>query len=365
MDTLKQSARKLASAAIITGLLATAFLPLQAQAAQITARKLTLSTSAANAGATVTYTFNFTVPTTATVIQSWEAQICTAASGGCSTPLGFVNSASIAQPTGLGDAAGWTGNTATAGSLRLAKSGNVATPSGSQTVVFNNVTNPTTANQTFYARITTYSAANWTGAIDTGTVAAATANQITLTGSMDETLVFCTGATVTGTNCGTAAAGNVSFGSSFSSASTATATSQMVAATNAGGGYVIAVSGNTLTCAGCSGSPTIAALAAGGASATGNSQFGLNVVANATPTVGAAINPAANGTNLRGQGLNGYGTANSFKFNSGDTIANSGNASLGPTDAQNFTVSYIANVPGSQAAGSYTTTLTYICTATY
>jgi hypothetical protein len=262
--------QRLLTGLITTSLLVVTLLPLTAHAAQITGRKLTLSTSSPSAGATVTYTFNFTVPTTGTVVQSWAAQICDA-----------------------------------------------------------------------------------------------TATQIQLSGTMDETLVFCTGGTITGTNCGTATSGSVAFGTNFSSTATSTATSHMVAATNAAGGYVVAVSGSTLTCSGCSGTPNIAALTAGGASSTGSAQFGLNVVSNATPSVGAAVSPSSNGSNLRGQGLNGYGTADSFKFNSGDTIANSGNASLGPTDAQNYTVSYIANVPASQAAGAYTSTLTYICTATF
>jgi hypothetical protein len=36
-----------------------------------------------------------------------------------------------------------------------------------------------------------------------------------------------------------------------------------------------------------------------------------------------------------------------------------------PTNTQRYTVTYIANVSGNQPAGSYTTTLTYICTPTF
>ncbi len=188
------------------------FLPETASAAQITARKLTLSTSSpASGAATTTYTFNFTVPSS-TVLQSYQAQVCTTASGACSTPTGFsVASSTISQPTNLGDASGWTVSTATAGSLRLSKSGNSAAPTGSQTVIFNNVQNPTTANQTFFARMTTYSDASWATPVDTGTVAASTSQLISLTGTLDETLVFCTGTSITGTNCGTVAGSTVDF----------------------------------------------------------------------------------------------------------------------------------------------------------
>src|SRR5438132_941991 len=148
---------------LLTGLLPF-LIPAEASAAQITVRKLTMSSgSNASSNATTTYTLNFTVPTTGTVVKSFSADACTTAVGSCTIPTGFsVSSSTISQPTNLGDAAGWTVNTATAGSLRLAKAGDVATPTGSQTVVFNNVQNPTTANSTFYLRMTTYSDATWT-----------------------------------------------------------------------------------------------------------------------------------------------------------------------------------------------------------
>jgi hypothetical protein len=94
-----------------------------------------------------------------------------------------------------------------------------------------------------------------------------------------------------------------------------------------------------------------------------------NTVATSNPAIGIEVAPAANGVNYRGQAyINGaanYGTVDNFEFNSGDTVANSGNGGLAGTDAQIFTVSYIVNVPGSQPAGTYTTTLTYICTPTF
>jgi hypothetical protein len=135
----------------------------------------------------------------------------------------------------------------------------------------------------------------------------------------------------------------------------------MVASTNAGTGYAVTVNGATMT----SGANTVSGMNAATTSQFGVSQFGLNVMVNTIPAVGTAITPASNGTNYRAQGMTGYDTANTFKFTTGDSVANSGNASLGSSDAQNYTVSYIINVPGSQPAGTYTTTLTYICTATF
>ena len=354
------SAAQLINLTIATGFLLAMSLFVVVQpssAAQITARKLTLSSSsAASSNATTSYTFNFTLPSS-TVLQSLSADICTTASGTCTTPTGFSNSSSTlsSQPTNLGDASGWTVNTATAGSLRLSKSGNTAAPSGSQTIVFGNVQNPTTANQTFYARITTYSAANWTSAVDTGIVAAATTSLITLTGTMDESLSFCTGTSITGQNCGTVAGSSVNFGT-FSSGSTSSGSSVMAASTNGSSGYIITVNGSTMTCSACSGSPTIAALSTQTAATTGSAQFGLNLRANSTPSVGA--DPSGSGS---GTYASNYGTTNQYRFVSGDTVA----SASGSTNANTFTVSYIVDVPGSQAAGSYTTSLNYICTPTF
>ena len=328
-----------------------------ANAAQITARKLTLSSSSAAASnATTTYTFNFTIPS-ATVIQSAEAVICTTASGACTTPTGFLNSSSTlaSQPTNPGDAAGWTVNTSTAGSLRLSKSGNVAAPTGSQTVVFGNVQNPTTSNQTFFARINTYSGASWTGAVDSGIVAAATTSQITLTGTMDEALTFCTGTSITGSNCGTVAGSAVNFGT-FSSSGTSSGTSVMAASTNGGSGYAITVNGATMTCASCPGTPTIAALASQTASTTGSAQFGMNLRANTVPSAGADVS----GTGTATVNSN-HNTTNQFRYVTGDTVASAAAA----TNANTFTATYIVNVPGNQAAGTYSATMNYIATATF
>jgi hypothetical protein len=232
------------------------------------------------------------------------------------------------------------------------------------------ITNPTTTNQTFYVRITTYISTDaTTGATDTGTVAASTATQIVLTGTMPESLIFCAGGTIGTTStvpdCSTATAGTVSFNQLFSPADTATSTSQLAASTNAGAGYVITVNGPTLT----SGSNTIVAMNSATTGVRGISQFGMNLKLNTTatsdPAVGAEIAPTSNGTNFRGQALTGYNTADTFKFTTGDSIADSASGGAGGTDAQIYTISYIVNVSGGQAAGTYTTTLTYICTPTF
>lgn len=324
----------------------------QASAAQITSRKLTLSSSAGGASS-VTYTFEFTVPSS-TVLQSMQAQVCTTASGACTTPTGFVNSSSTlaAQPTNLGDASGWTVSTATAGSLRLSKSGNSAAPTGSQTVAFGNVTNPTAQNTTFFARITTYSDASWTTPVDTGTVAASTAQQITVSATVDETLTFCTGTSgITTSSCSGAAGSSVSLGT-LTPSSTGSGISQIGVGTNGTSGYAITINGATLT----SGANTISALSSQTASSTGTEQFGVNLRDNATPNVGT--DPDGSGS---GNPTANYNTADQYRFVTGDSIASRNAAE----DFRRFHVSYVANIGTATEAGTYTATMTYIATATF
>jgi hypothetical protein len=308
-----------------------------AAAAQITNRKVTISTS--QPSATASYSFNFTVAA-ATAIQSVGFQACTTASGACTTPSGFTISGSTlaSQPTGLGAASGWTANTSTAGQLRVTAT-NATAPSGSQTVTFNSVTNPSATNATFFFRITTYSDTAWATPIDTGNVATSTAGQVTVTATIDETLTF------------TLSTSTVALGT-LSTSTTSSGTSTMSASTNATSGYNITVSGSTLT----SGPNTITALSSPTASSTNTKQFGLNLVANTTPSVGTAVSGSGSGT-----AQTGYGTANSFKFVSGDTVA----AASVPTNSNSYTTSYIANIDGISNPGLYSTVLSYVATANY
>jgi len=309
-----------------------------AAAAQITGRSVNISSALASASAT--YTFTFTVPT-GTAVKSVGFQACTTGSGTCTTPSGFSVSGSTlaSQPTGLGAASGWTASTATAGSLRILNAGNATAPSGAQTVVFSTVTNPSATNSTYYFRITSYSDAAWTTPLDTGTIATSTAGQVTVTATVDETLAF------------TLSSSTVALGS-LSTGSTASGTSSMTASTNAASGYNVAVSGTTLT----SGANTITALPSATASATNTKQFGINLVANTTPSVGTAI--SGSGT---GAAQTGYATTNNFKFVSGDTVA----AAAAATNSNTYTVSYIANIDGITSAGAYSTVLSYVATANY
>jgi hypothetical protein len=340
-------------------------------AAQITNRSLTLQAGASDGGSkpggVVNHYFSFTVPTAGNV-GSIQFLYCTTASGTCTTPTGLVTTAAT-MGTQSG-ATGFTINNTTNGAPYITRVAAGVTAGTALSYQLATVTNPTTTNQTFFVRISTFASTNATGGTtDTGSVAASTATQIVLTGTMPESLIFCAGGTISTTggvpDCTTATSGAVSFNQLFSPTDTATATSQMAASTNAGFGYVITVNGPTLT----SGGNTVAAMAAAATGTRGTSQFGMNLKANtgatSTPAIGAEVAPVSNGTNLRGQSITGYNTVDTFKYNSGDSVANSANGGAGGTNSQIFTSSYIVNVQGSQPAGTYTSTLTYICTATF
>jgi hypothetical protein len=340
-------------------------------AAQITSRSLTLqaggSAGGSQPGGVVNHLFSFTTGTTAN-IGSIQFLYCTTAGGTCTTPTGLTTTAAtMGTQTG---ATGFTLVNTTNGAPYITRTAANISSGTALAYQLLSVTNPTTTNQTFYVRITTFTSINaTTGTTDSGNVAASTATQIALTGTMPESLVFCAGGAVNTTSgvpdCSTATSGAVNFNQLFSPTDTATALSQMAASTNAGSGYAITVNGPTLT----SGSNTVTAMGTSTTGVRGVSQFGLNLKSNTTatsnPAVGTEVAPSANGTNYRGQAITGYNTADNFKFGTGDSVANSASGGAGGTDAQIFTVSYIVNVPGSQPAGTYTTTLTYICTPTF
>lgn len=319
-------------------------------AGEIIDRSLTLSSSEAGASG-VNYSFNFSVPSN-TVIKSFTAQICTTAYKACTAPDGYdaSNASLLSQPTGFGDSSGWSADTSDPGSLRMQNSTNTSRPGSAQTATFDGVANPSDTNTTYFARITTYANADYTDEIDAGVAAISTAEQAQLTGTVPLTLTFCVGTNIP-SDCASTSGNSIDFGT-FSTASTASATSRMRANTNGSGGYAITVKGTTMT----SGTNSIPALSTQTESRPGTSQFGMNLRNNTTPNVGA--DPAGPGI---GSYTPNYGTQNRFRFASGDAVAQAPNETRGNT----FTVSYIVNIKSDQSAGVYSTTMTYICTATF
>lgn len=107
-----------------------------------------------------------------------------------------------------------------------------------------------------------------------------------------------------------------------------------------------------------------------GAPSVGSEEFGINVVANTAPSLGAnpvniPDNTFADGE--AGSGLSAdYATANQFKYVVGDTIAHSaktsGKQAIGQTD---YTITYIANIGVLTHSGLYSMKHDLVVVAVY
>lgn len=320
-------------------------MPVAVEAAGLAPRSIQVGSS--GQGVTTSYTVNATTATSDN-IGSVKFEFCDSASGACVLPTGVVTTSAT---LGAQSPNGFTMVNTTNGAPYITRAAANINSGVAMSFTLNSITNPTTANLSYFVRITTYTGSDGsTGPVDNGTVALSTAQPVQLTGVTPEILVFCVGTSIT-SDCTTVAGSSIDFGD-FSPTATRSGTSVMQAQTNAANGYTITVNGTTLS----SGINTIPALATQTASVVGTGQFGLNLRANATPAVGADPTGAGSGT-FTGN----FGTANQYRFNSGDAVA----SAAAPTNANTFTSSYIVNIGGAQAAGVYTATMTYICTASF
>jgi hypothetical protein len=99
----------------------------------------------------------------------------------------------------------------------------------------------------------------------------------------------------------------------------------------------------------------------GTAATPGTEQFGINLVANTSPAVGANPVQVPDATFSYGVAAAGYNTPNVFRYNNGDTVASSPKSS-GETD---YTVSYVFNVSNVTPGGTYTLQHELVATSTY
>lgn len=159
--------------------------------------------------------------------------------------------------------------------------------------------------------------------------------------------------------------GAASFGL-FSATGTATATSTFSVVDYTSYGYSVFIDGNAPSNNG----NIITPMAATAAPTPGSNQFGINLVANTSPTAFGAL-PVQKPDSSFGSGTvdsttcskitAGYNTPNQFKYVSGDSIAASCKSS-GETD---YTISYIVDISSMMPGGQYTGNQSIICVATY
>jgi hypothetical protein len=233
---------------ITATLLAAIVLPSTAFAAQINNRKLTLGTSQGNTPTTWTFSFD---PAATTALNGITFEVCDSASNSCVAPGSWTNSGSAYASLSYNGSSqsGWALDN-TAGFLRIKNNASTQVTSSPIVVTFNSVTNPNTTNATFFVRINTYTGDDYTGQLDSGVVAASTAQQLNVTASVDESLTFCVGTSgVTTTSCTGATGSTVALGT-LSASTTGSAISQLGVGTNAGVGFSITVNGTTLTSSG-------------------------------------------------------------------------------------------------------------------
>ena len=321
-----------------------------ASAAEFATRQLQMSDNMVNVTSEYTLTFS---GQSAGLVGSIRLQLCTNdpfVGAPCTAPVGldFTGATLISQSgmTGFSISAGTTAN-----QLILTRAPSASVP-GSVSYTLQNIHNPTTAG-TVYGRLETFASTDATGAdLDgAGLAVAYTSNALNISTYVPPYLLFCAGNTIQPYDCSTTQGNFIDLGN-LTSTRTATGQTQLLAATNADFGYSIRVVGTTLT----SGINTIPALQSPDVSRMGVSQFGLNLRANSTPSIG--IDPQGNGTAAIASG---YDSPNYYKFVSGDLLA----STSAPDGYRLFTVSYIANITKSQPAGIYVSTLQYIALASF
>jgi len=310
-------------------------------------RSLQLGTT--EPGATTSYAFSWRYPSP-TNIGSVRLEMCdtTDIDIVCTNPGTDMSAAVLSGQTG--GVTGFNILSQSTNEIILSRPSTGANTSQS-TYVLDNVINPVGLPTTILVRISTYASSDASGTLNhLGSVINSTAQPINITTEVPPILFFCAALTIDEwcQNIN----GNFIDYSDLSPSVEDAGVSQFGAATNAIGGYVVTINGNTLT----AGNRTISALTTPSANTPGVAQFGLNLRANTSP---------ANGQDSFGAGIGtvapDYDTPDLFKFVNGDVVASAVTGTLFNT----YTATYIVNVPSDQASGVYNTTIAYICTAAF
>lgn len=105
----------------------------------------------------------------------------------------------------------------------------------------------------------------------------------------------------------------------------------------------------------------IAPMATPGGAAAGTEQFGINLVDNSSPNIGADPQQVPDATFSYGQAEANYNTPNNFTYNKGDIIARSTES----TGVTIYAISYIFNIDDNTPAGEYIFRHILVATGTY
>lgn len=138
---------------------------------------------------------------------------------------------------------------------------------------------------------------------------------------------------------------------------TGTATAYVKVRNYLSGGYIIQITGNPPS----QGIHTLTALTTPSTSHQGAEQFGINMVDNTSPNIGANPVQVPNNGFSFGEAATDYDTPDLFKYVNGDIVAQSLSSS-GQTD---YTLSMIINVSGATPGGRYTGNLSAVVVPIY
>ena len=333
-------------------------------AASLSTVKDTMSTQAKN--------------TPATHIVTWTLVGGDTFATGESFAVDFVNADFALNAIGNWQTSDFTFNDGTSRTIDAVSSSSGVAPSCSAGVNNVCVTIDTTNNTFTVVAAGSYTASganatvtltiNGTTAAGTGTMTSVNtdtnSSMFTITGSngdtgsgavaIEDNAVVSVTATVNPTLTFAIGSNSVALGT-LTTASAGSGTHSLSIATNAPGGFAVTYNGATLT----SGSDTIDAYGTtGAASSAGTEGFGINLRDNTTPNVGTNVTQNAGTCSYASN----YGTVDTFSFQASTTTSVATAAAAADCV---YTVAYVANISSVTAAGSYSTALTYIATATF
>jgi hypothetical protein len=373
LGRLRQRAASIATALVmvIAGL-SPVVLHGTAGAAIVDSRYIKMSSSAVSAAST-SYEISWKSGST-TNFKSVAIDFCANSpivGDSCTATVG-TSTPSLGTPVVTGSGVGaWTESTVNTGRTLVVSDATGITPAVNdvQTMTLTSATNPS-ALGTFFARILTFpnasgtnSAANYTAGtpgayIDYGGVALSTANQLTITAKVQESLTFCVYATFS-TNCAGSSGTAVTVGDSNGILSPTSVLTDLESpgfglSSNAAHGVIVRMKGSTLT----SGSNTIDPFGGGSGACTADSvstsveQFGMR----ATTTSPITVDPGY----ACSSGNHSLDTTN-IATTYGDTLA----STAGALDETHVPMEFAAKSATATEAGIYTATFTFIATGTY
>lgn len=362
-ERVHRTGHLLGAAAFVFAIVA-AVLPSQASAyAGLGTRYIQMSNTANGATATV-YKVGLTTVTNNQTIGSVVIDFCSNSpiiGDSCTAPTGFDSvDASLGVYNITGGITGLTvdATNSTANHVVLTRTA-AAVANGTHTFELGNgtngITNPTNTNTTFYAKISTHTGT--TGGVDTagtdaGGVALSTANQLSLTAKVQETLTFCVYTSGTCGGGGTAVILGDANGVLLSTATHYTDTAEFDIASNAQSGVAVKLKGGLLT-SGANNITSSGTSCTADSNSTAVEQFGFRL-----STVGAG--QTADSDYGCSSGNHTFDTALT-NTTYGQNVA----TTAGATDSSTTEIEFTAKAAGTTEAGIYTSTLTMIATATY